>query len=134
MARVALLLLAAQDRPGQALRLPLLEPARHRGHVRVAHFLQRLGREERAHASGAIGDDGRVTVWKGALDLLLDVALGNVHSARKVALLPLARLADVDERRRATLADEVGFGRRDLFDLAAGLLEEVGVGLWHGVH
>ncbi len=52
--------------------------------------------------------------------------------AGDVALLPLRRLADVDDRGRA-----VGEGGhllwRDFSDLVAGLPEEVGVGLRHGL-
>ena len=52
--------------------------------------------------------------------------------AGDVALLPLGRLADVEHDGLAALAQRVGFGRRDLGDLGAGLPQEVGVGLRHG--
>ena len=41
--------------------------------------------------------DRGVAVGRDALDLLLDVALGDVGGAGQVALLPLGRLADVDD-------------------------------------
>ena len=66
--------------------------------VRVAHLGEGLGREQRAHAAGAVQDHRRVAVRRDALDLLLDVGLGDVGGAGQVALLPLGRLADVDDR------------------------------------
>ena len=60
--------------------------------------LERLGREERADAAGAVEHDGRVAVGRRALDLLLDVAPGDVGGAGDVALLPLA---SARARRRA---------------------------------
>ncbi len=100
VAAVALLLLGGQDdrclelEPGA---LPALEPARHRGDVGVAHLGQGLGGEQRADAAGAVQDHRGVTVGRDALDLLLDVGLGDVLGARQVALLPFGRLADVDD-------------------------------------
>ena len=52
--------------------------------------------------------------------------------AGQVALLPLGRLADVDDRRRAG-GQGVDLLGGDFSDLRAGLAEEVGVGLWHGM-
>ena len=107
VAAVALLLLGGQDdrrlevEPGA---LPGLEAALHRGDVGVAHLGQGLGREQRADAAGAVQDDRGVAVGRGALDLLLDVALGDVVGAGQVALLPFGRLADVDDRGRAARA------------------------------
>ena len=134
VAAVALLLLGGQDdrrvelEPGA---LPALEAARHRGDVRVAHLGEGLGGEQRADAAGAIEDDRGIAVGRGALDLLLDVALGDVEGAGQVALLPLGRLADVDDRGGAR-GEGVDLLRADFSDLGACLAEEVGVGLRHG--
>ena len=104
VAAVALLLLGGQDDRRlevEAGALPGLEAAAHRGDVGVAHLGEGLGREQRADAAGAVQDHRRVAVGRGALDLLLDVGLGDVVGAGQVALLPLGRLADVDDRRGA---------------------------------
>ena len=134
MAAVALLLLGGEDDRGlevEARALPALEAALHRLHVGVAHVGEGLGREQRPDAAGAVQDHRGVAVRGRGLDLLLDVGLGDVLGAGDVALLPLGRLADVDERGRALR--EVGHLLGcDFSDLGAGLLEEVGVGLRHG--
>ncbi len=67
------------------------------------------------------------------LDLLLEVALADVEGAGQVALLPLGVFADVDDGGVAALADDGDLGRTHLADLRAGLAQEVGVGLGHGV-
>ena len=84
-----------------AFRLPGLEAAAHGDRLRVAHGCERLGREQRADAAGAVEHHGRVAVGHGGLDLLLEVALGDVGGAGDVALLPLGVLAHVDEPRAA---------------------------------
>ena len=135
MAAVALLLLGRQDDrrlPRQPGRLPGLEAAAHRGDVGVAELLEGLGREERADAAGAVEDDRGVAVRDGALDLLLDVALADVEGAGQVALLPLAVLADVDDGRAAGRQGARPRCGGDFADLRAGLLQEVGIGAWHG--
>ena len=135
VAAVALLLLGGQDDRGlevEAGALPALEPAVHRLDVGVAHLGEGLGREQRADAAGAVQDHRRVAVRRRGLDLLLDVGLGDVLGAGDVALLPLGRLADVDDRGRARGEGGDLLGR-DFTDLGAGLAEEVGVGLRHGV-
>ena len=134
MAAVALLLLGGQDDRGlevEAGALPGLEPAAHRGDVAVAHLGQGLGREQRADAAGAVQDHRRVAVRGRALDLLLDVGLGDVVGAGQVALLPLGRLADVDDRRGAR-GEGIDLLRADFSDLGTRLAKEVGVGLRHG--
>ena len=134
MAAVALLLLGGQDDRRlevEAGALPALEAARHRGDVRVAHLGQGLGREQRADAARAVQDHRRVAIGRDALDLLLDVALGDVAGAGQVALLPLGRLADVDDGRGAR-GEGVDLLRADFPDLGAGLAKEVRVGLRHG--
>ena len=103
VAAVALLLVRGQDDgrvERQAGALPLLETAGHRGDVGVAHLGEGLGGEQRADAAGAVEDHRRVAVGRDALDLLLDVGLGDVAGAGQMALLPLGRLADVDDGRR----------------------------------
>ena len=65
VAAVALLLLGGQDDRGlevEARALPALEPAVHRLDVGVAHVGEGLGREQRAHAAGAVQDHRRVAV------------------------------------------------------------------------
>ena len=99
VAAVALLLLAAEDDrglPRQPGRLPGLEPAGHRGDIRVAELLEGLGGEQRTDAARAVEDHLGITVRGGVLDLLLDVALADVDGAGQVALVPLGGLADVD--------------------------------------
>ena len=62
VALVAVALLGRQrlrHLPVAALVLPLVEPAGDRDHVGVAEVVQRLGRERRAGAAGAVDDDGR---------------------------------------------------------------------------
>ena len=81
VAAVALLLLGvrttgvSKSRPAA---LPALEPAAHRLDVGVAHLGERLGREQRAHAAGAVQDHRGLAVGRRGLDLLLDVGLGDV--------------------------------------------------------
>jgi hypothetical protein len=130
VAAVALLLVVGQDRrhrPRQPGRLPALESARHRAHVPVAERAQELARKERADAARAVDDHGLVVVRDGALDALLEPAPREVDGARDMALLPLARLADVDDRRGVVLAQGLGLARAHFGDLAPGLPQEVGV-------
>ena len=134
VAAVALLLLGGEDDGRVELEagaLPGLEAAGHRRDVGVAHLGEGLGREQRADAAGAVEDDRGVAVRDRALDLLLDVALGDVDGAGHVALLPLGGFADVDDRRAAG-GQGVHLGGGHFIDLGAGLAEEVGVGLRHG--
>ncbi len=135
VAAVALLLLGGQDDRCHELEtcsLPALEPARHRGDVRVAHLGERLGREKRPNAAGAVQDHRRVAVWRDALDLLLDVRLRHVLGAGQVPLLPFRVLTDIDDGG-GTHGEGVDLLRGDFSDLRAGLAEEVGVGLRHRV-
>jgi hypothetical protein len=117
VAAVALLLLDGQDD-----RRPNSRPAPFRtwnppdmDDIRVA-MSARSGRRTAAHAASATGRPG-VTVRTG-LDLLLDVALRDVVGARQVALLPLGRLADVDDGGGAR-GEGVDLLRADFPDLRA---------------
>ena len=133
MAAVALLLLRCQhDRgiEGEARTLPRLEPAGHRRDVGVAHLGEGLRREQRADTASAVQDDLGVAIGGDGFDLLLDVALGDVGGAGHMALLPLRRLADVDDDRGAG-CEGIHVGRGDFTDLGASLSKEVRVGLWH---
>ena len=126
---VALLLLGGQDGrrlPREAGALPLLEPAGHRRDVRVAHLLEGLGCEQRADAAGAVQDHLGIAIGDRGLDLLLDVALADMHGPGQVALLPLGGLADVDERG-AAVGECFDFLGRHFADRRAGLAEEVAV-------
>jgi hypothetical protein len=135
VATVALLLLATQDDRAiefEAGALPALEALGHGRHVGVAHLLQGLGGEQRADTAGAVQDHRLVAVGGDTLDVLLDVGLRHVLGARDVALLPLGRLADVDDRGGSAVerGDLLG---ADFADLRAGFAQEIGVGLRHGV-
>ena len=64
----------------------------------VAELLERLGRERRADAAGAVDDDGRVAARDLGLDLALEVAARDVDRAGDGAGVVLVLLADVEER------------------------------------
>ena len=83
--------------PVAALVLPAAEAAGHRHDVGVAEVLQRLGRERRAVAAGAVDDDRRVAVGELVLGLGLEVAPGDEHRAGDHSLLELVLLAHVEE-------------------------------------
>ena len=92
---------------------------------------ERLGREQRADAAGAVEDDRRVAVGRRGLDLLLEVALGDV--AWRPGMWPSSHslvLAHVDEAR-AALASQLGLAGADLADGGARLAHEVSEGLAH---
>ncbi len=135
MAAVALLLLGCQDDRGHQLETGCPsspESARHRGDVGIAHLREGLSREQRADAAGAVQDHRCVTVGRDALDLLLDIRLRHVLGAGQVALLPFRVFTDIDDGGGAH-GEGVDFLWGDFSDLRAGLAEEVGVGLRHGV-
>ena len=74
MAAVAVELLGAHllvhlNGKGQVFPFPVA--ARHGFHVLIAHGLQHLTREQRAHAARAVGDDGRRPVGNDLFDLEL---------------------------------------------------------------
>ena len=109
--------------PRPPLVLPAAEAARHRDDVGIAELLQRLGRERRPRAAGAVHDDGSVTVGELVLDLALEVSTGDEHRARNGSLLELVQLAHVEERDIAEAT--LGLRRVDLSNLLLGLLEQV---------
>jgi hypothetical protein len=120
VAAVALLLLRAQGGrhlDGEARFLPLAEPARHRGHVRVAEVLQRPRGQRGARAARAVEDDLPSAVRHLVLDARLEEAAGDEQRAGHVALRPFVRLAHVDHDR--VLGAGAGVGGRDLADLGA---------------
>ena len=82
-----------------AVPLPVGEPAVQRADVLVAELEQRLRRERRAVAGGAVDDDRRGLVGHDALDPRLEMAARDVHGAGDVAFLPLVALTHVDPRR-----------------------------------
>ena len=134
VAAVALLLLGGQDDRRVELEagaLPAPGSRRTSRRRRCSPSRQGLGGEQRADAAGAVQDHRRVAVGRDALDLLLDVGLGDVAGAGQVALLPLGRLADVDDGRGAR-GEGVDLLGGDFTDLRAGLAQEVRVGLRHG--
>ena len=134
VAAVALLLLGGEDdrrlevEPGA---LPGLEAAAHRGDVGVAHVGQGLGREQRADAAGAVQDHGRVAVRRRRPRSAARCSSSRCGGAGQVALLPLGRLADVDDGGGAG-GEGIDLLRGDFSDLGAGLAKEVRVGLRHG--
>ena len=84
--------------------------------VLVAEVLQRLRREGRAGAAGAVEDELAGAVGDEALDPRLELAAGDVHRAGDDALLPFVALAHVDEERLALALARLGCA--DLVDLA----------------
>ena len=85
MALVPVALVGGQDDrllPRPALVLPATEAAVHRDDVGVAELLKGAGGEGRAHAAGAVHDDGRGLVGEPVLDLRLEMAAGDVDGAR----------------------------------------------------
>ncbi len=126
VALVAVALLVAQDlrrRPRTALVLPAVEPARHRGDVRIAELGERLRGEDRPHASGAVDDDGRVLVREVRLDLELERAPWHVNGATDGALGVLLRLAHVEEHGPA--GPLLDFGGFDLADMPLRLGQKI---------
>ena len=123
-----------RPRPLQAHALPGGEAAAHRGHVRVAHRRQRLPCEQRPEPAGAVQHDRRLPGRDRRLDVLLQVALRHQDRAREMALVPLDRLADVDQRDPAAPAERVHLGGCDLADLGAGLVQQLRVGPGHATH
>ncbi len=97
----------ARDRDLEAVPLPVAEPAREVDDALVAELAQGLGRERRAGARGAVDDERPRLVGDEALDALLEPPAARVQGAGDVALLPLVRLADVDEERRVGAAEEL---------------------------
>ncbi len=107
--------------PVPTLVLPPVEPADDRGHVGVAQLLHGLGRERRAGATGAVGDDVARLVRDPTLDGGLERAPGDVEGTGQRALLVLVRLADVEDDGVAAGDLVFGLGRLDLADLGLGL-------------
>jgi hypothetical protein len=124
VARVAAALLrgeGARQLRGEAVPLPVGVPAGHGLHVLVAELAESLGRERGAGAAGAVDDDRPAAVGGEALDARLEIPAGDVDGAGEVPLLPLVRLADVEEER--PVGARCGIGGRDLVDLRLHLLE-----------
>jgi hypothetical protein len=121
VAAVAGALLAVEDARelrGEAVALPVGEPAGERDDVLVAELFERLRRERRPVAGLAVEDDRLRPIGCGALDARLEVPARHVHRAGEVPLAPLVLLADVDEERRLERAEElVGARRVHLLDL-----------------
>ena len=75
-----------------------MKPPDHRGDVGVAQLLEGLGGEGRAHAAGAVDDDGRVLSGIRPSIGELEVAPGHVDRAGHGPLLVLVGLAHVEQR------------------------------------
>ena len=109
------------DAPVAALVLPLVEAAGHRGDVGVAELGERLGRERRPDAGGAVDQDLGVLVGDLVLDVRLELAPGDEDGARDRALGVLVGLAHVeDDDVGVGVAQGLGFGGLDLADLGLG--------------
>src|SRR5207248_655507 len=121
MAAVALALLAverARQLRGEAAALPVGVAAGERGDALVPELAERLRRERRAVAAGAVQEDRLRVVGRGLLDPRLEEPARDVDRARDPALRPLVQLADVDEQRRVgTLEDLARTRDVDLVDL-----------------
>src|SRR5207248_2555869 len=91
---------ARQD-GGEAVSLPVGEPAGERGDLLVAELLKGLRGEGRAAPARAIHDQLAPAVADGLLDSGLERAARDVDRARDVALVPFVALADVDQQWRA---------------------------------
>ena len=112
-----------------AVPLPVGESAGHRGDVVVAELGERLGGERGAGTDGAVDDDLARLVGDERLDARLEIAAGDVHRAREVALLPLVLLAHVEEQRPVELVEAPENLRRgDLVDFVLDLGQELSVG------
>src|SRR5213080_747090 len=102
MTAVALPLLAV-ERPRQlgrkAAALPVGVAAGERDDVLVAELLERLRREGRAVAGGAVEEDRLGAIGGRLLDARLEVAARDVDRARNPPLGPFVQLADVDDER-----------------------------------
>ena len=118
----------ARDRDLEAVPLPVAEPASEVDDALVAELAQGLRSERGAGARRAVDDERPRLVGDEALDALLEPAAARVQGARDVPLLPLVRLADVDEERRVGAAEElVRVDGGDLVDLGAHAPEELPV-------
>ena len=118
VARVAAALVGRERARGldrEAVPLPVREAAGEGGDVLVAELLQRLRRERRARAAGAVDDELARAVGDEAFDPRLEVAARDVDGAGDDAFLPLLALAHVDEERLALAGARLGGA--DLVDL-----------------
>src|SRR5439155_16057868 len=104
----------ARQRDLAAVSLPVGEAAHEGVRGVVAQLRQRLRREGRAVARGAVEDDRGRLVGDDALDPRLEIAPGHVNGARNMALLPLVRLADVDPGSARQVLRPAGVDLRDL--------------------
>src|SRR5207244_6520914 len=84
---------------GEAVSLPIREPAGQGHGVLVAELPERLRGEGGAVARRTVDDQGPVLVRNGLLDSGLEVPARHVHGPRDVALLPLVALPYVDDDR-----------------------------------
>ena len=89
----------ARDRDLEAVSLPVGEAAREVDDVDVPHLLEHLRRERGARPAGAVHEERTALVRDEALDPLLEPPARYVDRAGDVPLVPLVRLADVDEER-----------------------------------
>src|SRR5664279_4899427 len=81
-----------------------------------------------ARSAGAVDDDPLCVVGRSGLDPGLEKAAGEMDRAGNVALVPLVRLADVDEERRLGRVEKLAGARGvHLVDLGLDLGEQVAV-------
>ncbi len=118
----------ARDRDVEAVALPVGEAAGEVDDVHVAELLEHLRGEGRARAGRAVDDERASLVGHEALDPLLEAAAARVDRAGDVPLVPLVRLADVDEERPVRRLEAlVRLDGGDLVDLALDLCQQLAV-------
>src|SRR5260370_17998001 len=87
----------------EPLLAPLVEPASHAHDMGIAHLLERLSREQRASAGGALHDDASIPLrrdlWLGVgrcrVGIPLQHAAWGQHRSWNIPLAPLVRLPTI---------------------------------------
>src|SRR5437667_11640458 len=88
----------AVSHPFIARVLPGSVAAGHRGHVLVAHLLQRPSSDQRAHAAGAVGNDRRALIRHGFFDPYLQEPARQGEGTVKMPFAVLLTFAHVQKR------------------------------------
>ena len=113
----------ARGHPVAPLVLPLVESPGHGRDVRITELPEGLRCQNRARAAGAVDDDLAVLVGDSPLDLKLEEAPRQVHSAGHGPLGVLVGLSNVEEER--LVPNGVGGGGIDFHDLLFRLLQHL---------
>src|ERR1043166_8244648 len=110
---------------GKAAALPVRVATGEGGGVLVAELLERLRRESRAAAGGAVEKDRPGVVGSRLLDARLEVAARDVDRAGNTTLRPLVELTDIDDEQPPVVREELTrLGDVDLVDLRLDLLQK----------